>query len=352
MSVESVLVDYVIDSCLVVEDDVFAFFAHLDPQKEDVAKARGLAPCRIVHYFAAEDRWDWVDLPQLGFGACAAGFSKSGKRETLFVTSMSEVFSIHYGHSTDGFERSIPPNTIIIAKSLKFIGGHLFAAGTSSTVVRREGENEWSQVYSVSDGEKAKLFAIDGYGENDIYVTGNDRSDRQDGLLHFDGKKMTALQIPNDLIEEGFFGVGICCAPDGTVYAVDRSGALIAGNKNERWRTLVHTNDVETNYMRDMVWFKDSLYATTPDWLYRFDGTNWEPVNPETGFKPIAWGYVSANENVLLAAGPFGAATFDGEEWTSIYGQVTLEELAVKDALEKQLSAVEGVLDIFGIKKD
>jgi len=348
MSAESALSEYVIDSCLVVENDVFAFFAHLDPQKE----GEGLAPCRIVHYFAADDRWEWVDLPQMGFGACAAGFTKNGNRETIFVTTMSEVYSFHYGQNADGFEKAIPPKTIIVAKSLKFVGSHLLAAGTSSTIARREGQNDWRQVHSVSGGTKAKLFAIDGYGEQDIYVTGSDRADRQNGLLYFDGKKMVPQQIPDDLIEAGFFGVAICCAPDGTVYAVERSGALIAGNKDDLWRTLIHTNDVETNYMRDMVWFKGSLYATTPDWLYRFDGTNWAPINPDTGFKPIAWGYVSAYEDVLLAAGPFGAATFDGEEWTSIYGQVTLEELAMKDALEKQLGAVESVLDIFNIKKD
>ena len=69
-----------------------------------------------------------------------------------------------------------------------------------------------------------------------------------------------------------------------------------------------------------MVCFKGSLYVTTPDWLYRFDGSNWEPINLENGFKLISFGYVSANENVLLAADPLGVAVFDGMEWTSIYG--------------------------------
>ena len=104
--------------------------------------------------------------------------------------------------------------------------------------------------------------------------------------------------------------------------------------------------------MRDMVWFKGELFATSPDWLYRFDGSNWEPINPDTGFKPIAWGFVSANENVLLAAGPFGASVFDGTEWKSIYSQVSIEDIAMKDALEEQMGALESVLDMFGGGKD
>ena len=41
-----------------------------------------------------------------------------------------------------------------------------------TTIARREGPDEWRQVYQEKDGVEVKLFAIDGYGEDDIYVTG------------------------------------------------------------------------------------------------------------------------------------------------------------------------------------
>ena len=348
MSAEDALFDYVIESCLVVEDNVFAFFASLDPALTDEAKVANLSPCRIVHYFALEDRWEWTDIRRKGIYATSVGFSHDKTRETVFALSLNEVISVTYADEPKFIETKIPLSVIGVVENMKFIGDHLFAVSSKTKIVRRDKQDEWRQIYKETNGVEVRLFAIDGYGEDDIYVTGKDKEGRQHGILHFDGKKITRQQVPAALEEEGFFGIAVCCTPDGTVYAVDRSGALIAGSKDERWRTLIHTDIVETNYMRDMVWFKGELYATSPDWLYRFDGSNWEPINPDTGFKPIAWGFVSANENVLLAAGPFGASVFDGTEWKSIYSQVTIEDLAMKDALDKQLSAVESVLDIFG----
>jgi hypothetical protein len=351
MSVEDALFDYVINDCVVVEDDVFAFFATLDPQKEGKAEYQHLSPCRLVHYFRAQDRWEWLDIPRTGVRSSAAGFAADGSRETIFTCSMNEVISFRYDRGPNGTEKQIPFDTVLVPKGIRFIGDHFFLAGADSTIVRRDGPESWTRLYRQTEGVEVSLEAIDGFAEDDVYVAGSDEEFGVEGLFHFDGDQLVLQAVPDHYVRRGFHGVALCCAPDGSVYAVQRNGGLIAGNKDEGWRTLIRPEDVRTNYMDGMVWFKGTVYATSPDWLYRFDGHNWEPINPEAGFKPIAWGFVSANENVLLAAGPFGASIFDGTEWTPIYAQVSLEEIALKEALEKQVSAVEEVLDMFGVDR-
>ena len=346
MPVKEALYDYVIDDCVGVEDDVFAFAAFLDPQKEGKQGYEGLAIRRIVHYFAAEDRWEWYDMRPKGVNRSSAGISPDGTKETLLLLSLNEFLSFRYGSELSVSEGKIPVKTIIVPTGLRFIGNHFFAAGTKATIVRRDGPEEWTRIHQQTEGVEITLEALDGYAEDDIYVAGIDDDYTTRTLFHFDGKELTLQTVPEGYEREGFYGIAVCCAPDGTVYVIDRNGGLIAGSKDERWRTLIHPKDVRTNAMFDMVWFKGDLYATSPDWLYRFEGDNWVPINPDKGYKPIAWGFVSANDNVLLAAGPFGASIFDGDEWRPVYAQVTLEEIAVRDALQRQVDAVKDVVDM------
>lgn len=319
MAAEDALYNYSIQNCAVVEDDVFAFFATIDPTRDGTTGYEHLSPCRIVHYDVSEDRWQWRDIARTGSRKIAVGRAADGSRETVFLNSLNEVVTFRYNDGRDKLETTIPRKAILVASAIRFVGKHFLVAGTDYGIVRRDGPEQWTSLYSKTDGQRVDLEVLDGFAEDDLYLAGTDDDFSVQAMFHFDGKAMTQQVVPAHFQDVGFQPAAVSCTPNGNVYVLDRGGGLITGNNSEGWRTVIQPRDAATDAMFDMVWYKDTLYATTIHCLYCLHGNRWVPVNPGNKSRPVAFGFVDANETTLLAAGPYCASIFDGSEWKSIY---------------------------------
>lgn len=56
--------------------------------------------------------------------------------------------------------------------------------------------------------------------------------------------------------------------------------------------------------------------------------------------------HIDANENVMLPAGGYGAAVYDGESWTRIAGDVSALDLTRLRLMERQVEDIRALRDI------
>jgi hypothetical protein len=109
--------------------------------------------------------------------------------------------------------------------------------------------------------------------------------------------------------------VAVCCAADGFVYAAGRRGLLLRG-RHDRWEIV--PQDVVQTDIWDLCSYRESLYLSTMDAVYRMDrqlvpiAVQFGRDAPETCFR------LAANRDVLCSVGAKDVMLFDGQAWTRI----------------------------------
>ncbi len=216
------------------------------------------------------------------------------------------------GSGESDMEQPIPigrSNSPIVSNvgALATIDGHVYATGGWRSVCYRESANHWvslrknlplptdETVFDVGfDG-------IDGFNAKDIYCAGS-----YGDVWRFDGDRWLQCPIPTNLLLST-----VCCASDGNVYIGAQSGSVIKGREN-KWK-LIHRGQMSLPF-KDIVWYQDRLWCTS-------DYGIWQVVNDElieADLPPeirVCAGNLSVGDGVLLLAGMYGAAVFDGKKW-------------------------------------
>ena len=309
-----------------------------------------------VRYDGPTGEWTWEPSKGKPAFAAATGPGLDGVTETIFASSGHPdrtgsfhkfVEAFRFGAGANGPDHEINLGQIVTTYDAVYLDGTLFVCGDQQTVLKRTGPAEYERIHFKKGGRKLRTHesweAIDGYAANDIYVTGKDIG--QGSLFHFNGADWTEMRMPKEIAD--FQGRALCCAPDGYVYVAALNGALIRGNAELGFETVVDPADskiAEIYGPKAMTFFKGKLYVSTLGWLYTPVDGNWQPVKSEKGFQPLSFMGVSSNDDVMLQYGEFGVSIYDGEVWSQIYSPYTLDDLVRAEGLQKELDLLgEGI---------
>lgn len=207
--------------------------------------------------------------------------------------------------SGEGYRRSGP------FRDLRWIGAHLYAAGMSRQVYRREDAGRWSRaddgvLQAKGDKTVAGFESIDGVDEDDIYGVGfgGEIWRRQGGTWH-------QVDSPTNVVLHRVRAVS-----PRQVFACGQEGVLLSGNGN-RWAQVDHeATDTE---LWGMEWFRNELYLAGDDGLFRLDQDGkLQQIDPGLG-KGWTCRHLHACEGALWSFGPKHIAwTADAVTWNDV----------------------------------
>lgn len=345
---EDALKGLVIVSASIVDDTTFSFTANWDETY------RGPNPPtkyynRQVYCDLKAGTWGGTHADGFTGARTAGGLDTDGTKIALCADGISGLMRFSFPDRLINQEGPMPIGGV---SRMFFAGKHFYAYGRSEAFLRRNGPGDWSILSEFRGEAEAEYWggrfrAADGYSDNDIYIwsTGGE-------LLHWDGERFSSIPLPPEAtrqVNERFtVGESICCAPDGTVYISCFSGELLAGNKDRGFTVLVPQVERHMPAM-NLAWFKGKLYGACDGGLFSFDFEDarfrGEPFVGDPN-APVNFPYIDANENVMLLAGGYGAAIYDGERWTRIAGDTTALDITRLHLMEQQVDDLRTLRDI------
>jgi len=237
-------------------------------------------------------------------------------------------------------EQEIPREILRTVENLKNIHGTIYAVGTGRGVARRDGKNKWTLISKEIQGKMIKdtnvlslgFDAIDGFEAHKDLYAGGGHSD----MWHYDGEHWRVIDLP--ILKMRIRA--IVCAGDGNVYAVGRYGKIVVG-REDNWKSV--EQDLTTQDFTDAVWYDDRLYVCTERDLYELkDGKLTKTVFNE--IQPFSFKSLYVNDGLLMSAGSYSMAIFDGKKWNVIYGEKTIDDTNLILA-QKMLNDAEETLD-------
>jgi hypothetical protein len=288
--------------CEVRRKDAFSFLSIKQAKLEKDQKRR------IVNVFLDDNprfggsTYSGFDLPNLAI-------SRQPKEQAIMVALDGAVAVL--GAGEDAMETSIPRGSEGPlnggANSLTVIEGVVYVAGSRRRVCYRAGPNQWTSISAnLPDPEKgtakhAGFDAISGFNRADIYAVGG-----KGDAWRYDGSKWHRCALPTNMYLES-----VCCAGDNNVYIGLQSGGVMRGREDE-WE-IIH-EDTMTLPFKDMVWFDDRVWCTSDYGIWTIENGKFTEPDLPPEVKACA-GNLSAADGVMLVAGMYGAAVFDGKKW-------------------------------------
>lgn len=200
-------------------------------------------------------------------------------------------------------------------RALATIDGYVYAVGSWRSVARRVGPNQWE---SVADRQGSMpspkpnswgstntgFDAIDAFSAEDIYCAGGEGD-----VWRFDGQRWHMCPMPTNLLMES-----ICCAGDGFVYIGLLGGGIVKGRENS-WQ-VIHEAQMTLPF-KDLVWYAGKVWATSDHGLWVIENDRVVEAEVPAEIKACS-GNLSVGDGVMLLAGGYGAAVFDGKNWEVI----------------------------------
>ncbi|MBB3281121.1 hypothetical protein SAMN05428960_1822 [Mitsuaria sp. PDC51] len=269
---------------------------------------------RYICYFRDEDRWGADHLE--GFAGLMAGASLKPLFQNVCVDRSGQVYVKGSGASET--ERKIPggmgqgPKRGSV-RNIKQLNGWLFGCGSPRSLFKRTGREHWEEVGPLPpEGRGETGFQdFDGFSESDIYAAGG-----KGDVWRYDGTAWHKIAFPSNMWIES-----VCCGEDGYVYIGAQSGTVYRG-RGDQWM-MIHQGDLSLPF-RDMVWFKDRVYATNDYGLWEIHEGRLQPSQAPIEITNCA-GNLSVADGVMLMAGAYGAALHDGQSWSRLF---SIAELA------------------------
>jgi hypothetical protein len=266
---------------------------------------------RLVTFFPDERVGNKVGVSEYtGFRSPKLVIARKPKEQALMVARDGTVGVL--GGGDDGMEKSIPMGNDDLPISstvhaLAAIDGHVYAAGGWRSVCYRESAGHWISLRKTlpppteASQPNSGFSGIDGFNAKDIYCAGG-----YGDVWRFDGKQWRQCPVQTNILLSA-----VCCAGDGNVYIAGQNGSILKGREN-KWK-LIHKGELSLPF-KDIVWYQDRLWCTS-------DYGIWQVVNDklmDADLPPevrVCAGNLSVGDGVLLLAGMYGAAVFDGKKW-------------------------------------
>lgn len=221
--------------------------------------------------------------------------------ETLIVAGENGEVLTCAGDSINREDIDPPPFQLRFCGA---IAGHAYACGMKRQVLKRQAGGQWIAMHAPpGTGKRVAGFeAIDGFSDDDLYAVGWEGE-----IWQFANGNWHQRSSPVNVIL-----TGVCCAPDGNVYACGQNGILLRG-RGEQWAVL-EQQELEDDFW-DLRWFGDALYVASMDTLYRLQGADLKPVD-FGGDAPASCYKLSDADGVLWSIGQENLFSFDGTTWT------------------------------------
>ncbi|OAN86231.1 hypothetical protein [Sulfitobacter geojensis] len=344
-------------SAAVVDDGIFAFGANWD---ETYTGPKPPAKYHNRLVFCDLNAGTWGGKQYDGgfdFARVAGGQTAHGAPQALFTDAMGTITAFTFPDGPRGKEQ---PVEVRGANRLRFIGDHFYICGDGRSLLRRDTPDAWTvfnHVPFVSRETDLGAFGpFDGFSDADIFMWyagpyDSNATDRKPGIEHWNGTDFRQVPLPTELFEDvpwaPFRAHDICCTPDGQVFVSGTKGELLLGGR-EGFVVLAPQVQNALPGM-NLCWFKDVLYGAIDAGLFTFDfkENSWVPA-PFAGDPnaPVHFPHIDANENVMLLAGAYGAAIFDGDIWTSLAGDVSALDVTRVRLMEQQVEGLEELRDI------
>jgi hypothetical protein len=297
---------YDIYDCAVRRRDSFSFLGIKRAKLEKDQKRK-----IITVFLDANPRFG--DAVFTGFVDPSLAVSKFPKEQVVMVALDGGVAVL--GGGDGGMEEPIPrgPDAPLNggANNLTTIEGYVYVAGSRRRVCYREGSNKWVSISAnLPDPEKgtakhAGFDAISGFSREDIYGVGG-----KGDAWRYDGKKWHRCALPTNMYLES-----VCCAGDDYVYIGLQSGGVMRGRKDE-WE-IVH-EDTMTLPFEDMVWFDGRVWCTSDYGIWTVENGKFKEPDLPPEVKACS-GNLSVADGVMLVAGMYGAAVYDGKKWDRLF---------------------------------
>lgn len=303
---------YFISGCAVESDIVY-----LATQLEDVDSSEYVHTRMSAYVGRLEPgrQWFYHDDNANVVSVCE---KKQTSTEPRQLVALSKEGEVELWTSKDGssFVEKIPDAGVRLGRlgylrSIREIGGTLFACGFNSQVYGRHG-GVWTSLVSAplkfhhaASNEYVVFNAIDGFSEDDVYVVGSNST-----LYHWDGGVWRQVPLTTD---ENLQCVRCYGADD--VWVGGANGTLLNGNVTRGFRDVSDLTDNETFW--SLAKFADKIYLGTTKGLFAYDGRRIGPVS--TGLKPEVETYtLDATPGALWSIGAKDLVRFDGKVWTRI----------------------------------
>jgi hypothetical protein len=289
----------------VIDRDTFVFVLFKDEPKDKGKR-------RLVSYSRAGD--GSVDgTNYTGFPFPSVAISRRDGNQAVMVSMEGEVAVL--GGGEDGLQKPIPKSDsgpiASTVKSVVEIDGVVYVCGGWRQVCYRTTKLEWTSIRGNLPDPTQKTVnhcgfdSISGFNSNDIYCVGG-----KGDAWRYDGKKWHRCPVPTNMYLES-----VCCAGDGNVYIGMQSGCLMRGREN-RWE-VIH-EDTMTLPFKDMVWFDNRLWCTSDYGLWTVENGKLVDADVPPEVKACS-GNLSAADGVMLLAGHYGAAVYDGTSWDRLF---------------------------------
>ena len=348
---EQALEDAVVTGAGIIDRKRLILVVQADRRSQEEIEAGPPMPSRVINHNWEMDRWGWHEFPDGGFqGGMVAAGKANGVLQALVTNHFAQIITYDFKRGDTQYEDVIDKSVIVGCDRVRFIGEHFYAVSACRSVARRLGPNRWEHIsQEIEDRLLQELRirrtggaseygfdSIDGFSEHDIYACGG-RGD----IWHFDGRQWTQSDPGTEWMMRD-----LCCAGDGLVYISGASGQLLAGHKDRGWWELENGEGRSVGDINELAWFQDHLYAATDYMLYRLEDGRLQPVKFQGEYRPSSFGWVSARDGMLLAAGPTGAAVYDGKSWRIIFGGVSQVEAARRHAAVKVVSDLGRIRDL------
>lgn len=281
---------------------------------------------RVVNLFldrSGDGSWGYGEYTGFLHGMLAA--SEKPKSQAIAVNGRGSVVVIGSGFS--GLEKPIPLGSEgkldTSCRELRTVDGYVYAAGPWRSVCRRIEADRWERVgdrsslpsppqnehgFSIGGG----FDTIDGFSASDIYAGGGEGD-----VWRFDGNIWHQCAIPTNMLVES-----ICCAGDGYVYIGLQSGSVLKGRENS-WK-MIYKGKMTLPF-KDMVWFDEKVWCTSDYGVWNIQADKVEDAKLPSEIRSKA-GNLAVHDGVMLLAGLYGAALFDGKDWEIIVDSLNKEK--------------------------
>jgi len=209
------------------------------------------------------------------------------------------------------------PQRIGDLRDINTIAGKAYVVGMGRTVYRCDGRLNWKRIDAgIREGEEeesdAGLNSIDGWTGTSLVTAGFEGE-----IWSFNGKKWTQHSSPTNLTLNK-----VVCMPDKQSVICGQMGTVLQSS-GRAWKIV--ENDATEDEFWGAAWFKDAVYLSTLDDLYRLRGGRIEKVKiqPADKKKPIelspklSFFRLHSDGNVLWSIGRKQAMySSDGDHWT------------------------------------
>jgi hypothetical protein len=263
----------------------------------------------------------------------AVGYYSSGADNTTMILHWDGVSWKQVQSPSPGSISRLYAVRVVSARDAWAVGFHSTSgsAGHRTLILRWNGST-WRQVASpspVSSGTEAELYSVATFSGSDAWATGQvfaDTGTRSTTLiLHWNGRRWTAVHSPSPAHSNELFGVGVSSRTNAWAVGISRGSAsgspsqtLVLHWNGRRWTRVASPNPASTGNDNELdavtvtgarsAWAVGSIVsgAGQRTLVLRWNGARWaRVVSPNPGASSSMFGVSASSDGNVWAVGTF-----------------------------------------------